>query len=283
MEVSVSLWGYLYQIIHFNGIIPEKNQLLGYPDDYGNSMALWQVDPTWWNAKGGLRGERVDLHPLQGPVSHWWQVALSPWRTQLVSREFLDETCSLLLFDAFFWWTSDEQVIQVAKFPMTMCDLENSFGRRGELIKIFRVALAWTFSSSIPMKRSFSSWMTASCVVSCGRSGLWKGPIHSHPLLRLPLTLMLIPLNDLLKQSEGNSWSYLKDEKLWNMLKQQELSDLLNVSETKIFWDIYVSKLEPSIPHSFLRSFAIGVLLSQLPAVFFCHLEILTLRWIVLF
>ena len=31
----------------------------------------------------------------------------------------------------------------------------------------------------------------------------------------------------------------------------QELSDLLKVSETKIFWDIYVSKLEPSISHSF--------------------------------
>lgn len=46
----------------------------------------------------------------------------------------------------------------------------------------------------------------------------------------------------------------------------QELSDLLKVSETKIFWDIYVSKLEPSISHSFLRSFAIGVLLSQLSA-----------------
>ena len=54
----------------------QKNQLLGYPDDYGNSMALWQVDPTWWNAKGGLRGERVDLHPLQG--RRW--VAGDKWR-----------------------------------------------------------------------------------------------------------------------------------------------------------------------------------------------------------
>ena len=38
--------------------------------------------------------------------------------------------------------------------------------------------------------------------------------LASDDVLRLPLTLMLIPLNDLLKSSEGSSWSYLK-EKRW--------------------------------------------------------------------
>lgn len=45
-----------------------------------------------------------------------------------------------------------------------------------------------------------------------GGTGLNIFLINSHEaVFQLPLTLMLIPLNDLLKQSEGNSWSYLKE------------------------------------------------------------------------
>ena len=163
----------------------------GYPPlTMGNhhSWALWQMDPTWWNAHRWPSWWRSWSSPATRP---------GPWRSQQEPLSpKMKKMCELLLFDAIFFWMK-KVMIQVMKkwFKLPkknpwhcvwtyICVKINCFGRRGELIKIFRVAPAWTFSSSIPMKRSFSAWISHGISTGVGKCPMtwvyWTSPYSSH-------------------------------------------------------------------------------------------------------
>ena len=181
------------------------------------------------------------------------------------------------------WWTSDEQVIQVAKFPMTMCDLcENSAD-----VASWSRSSGWHWLEHFPHQFPWSGLSVpgqrhASFLVEGQVFGKVPSiPIHCWGCRWHWCWFLWTICWSNRKGTAGAIWRMRNCETCWNsrnylifwMFLRQRFSEIsMSQSWSQAFLTV------------FLRSFAIGVLLSQLSASGgFWSFEILMLRWIVLF